>query len=149
MGLLFSLASMAPVRSIMGAVPRWVFAVYAKSTVYDSRKIPSQIIGFYFDLLKTRDFRQVLLSMQRESFTFFGHSGTAIRDVAASLNMIDKKTLIIWGKNDTMIPVANAYRGHKLIANSQLTIFDRCSHNPQYEKALEFNALVSEFLLNS
>jgi 4,5:9,10-diseco-3-hydroxy-5,9,17-trioxoandrosta-1(10),2-diene-4-oate hydrolase len=63
--------------------------------------------------------------------------------------MIDKKTLIIWGKNDTMIPVANAYRGHKLIANSRLTVFDRCSHNPQYEKASEFNALVSEFLLDS
>jgi pimeloyl-ACP methyl ester carboxylesterase len=146
MGVLFALGSMAPVRPLIAYIPQWVFAIYARSTVYDSRALPRQIIDFYFERLKTETFKRALLSMQRENFTFFGFGNKRIRTIATNIHLIKKKTLIIWGKNDTMVPLTNARRGHRCIRNSRLVVFDRCSHNPQFEKSGEFNRAVLEFL---
>jgi pimeloyl-ACP methyl ester carboxylesterase len=52
----------------------------------------------------------------------------------------------IWGKQDGLIPVTDADRFNKGIANSQLVVFDNCGHIPQFEKAADFNKQVLEFL---
>ncbi len=62
------------------------------------------------------------------------------------LGEIKKPTLIIWGKQDGLIPLIDADRFNKGIANSQLVVFDNCGHAPQFEKALDFNKQVLEFL---
>ena len=62
------------------------------------------------------------------------------------LGEIKKPTLIIWGKQDGLLPVSDAAVFNKGIANSQLVIFDNCGHVPQFEKAAEFNKTVLEFL---
>lgn len=62
------------------------------------------------------------------------------------LGEIKKPTLIIWGRQDGLIPVADAYIFNKGIAGSELVIFDECGHVPQFEKAAEFNKKVLEFL---
>lgn len=62
------------------------------------------------------------------------------------LGDIKKPTLIIWGKQDGLLPVSNAYLFNKGIANSELVIFDGCGHVPQFEKAADFNKKVLEFL---
>lgn len=62
------------------------------------------------------------------------------------LGEIKKPTLIIWGKQDGIIPVADAHTFNKGIAGSELLIFDACGHVPQFEKAAEFNKAVAEFL---
>lgn len=62
------------------------------------------------------------------------------------LGEIKKPTLIVWGKQDGLIPVADAYAFNKGIAGSELVIFDECGHVPQFEKAAEFNKKVLEFL---
>jgi pimeloyl-ACP methyl ester carboxylesterase len=62
------------------------------------------------------------------------------------LGEIKKPTLIIWGKQDGLIPVNDAYNFNKGIAGSELVVFDECGHVPQFEKAAEFNKKVLEFL---
>lgn len=62
------------------------------------------------------------------------------------LGEIKKPTLIIWGKQDGLLPVSDATVFNKGIAGSQLIIFDNCGHVPQFEKAAEFNKAVLEFL---
>jgi len=62
------------------------------------------------------------------------------------LSEIKLPTLIIWGKQDGLIPVTDADRFNKGIANSQLVVFDNCGHVPQFEKAADFNKKVLEFL---
>jgi pimeloyl-ACP methyl ester carboxylesterase len=62
------------------------------------------------------------------------------------LGEIKKPTLIIWGKQDGLIPVTDAEKFNKGIANSELVILDGCGHVPQAEKALDFNKKVLEFL---
>jgi pimeloyl-ACP methyl ester carboxylesterase len=62
------------------------------------------------------------------------------------LSEIKKPTLIIWGKQDGLLPVSDASVFNKGIAGSQLVIFDNCGHVPQFEKAAEFNKAVLDFL---
>lgn len=62
------------------------------------------------------------------------------------LGEVKKPTLIIWGKQDGLLPVSDATVFNKGIVNSQLVIFDNCGHVPQFEKAVDFNKNVLEFL---
>lgn len=62
------------------------------------------------------------------------------------LGEIKKPTLIIWGKQDGLLPVADATAFNKGITGSELVIFDQCGHVPQFEKAADFNKAVLDFL---
>jgi 2-hydroxy-6-oxonona-2,4-dienedioate hydrolase len=62
------------------------------------------------------------------------------------VNAVKQPTLIIWGKQDGLLPLADGERFKREIANSQLIVFDKCGHVPQVEKALDFNSAVLKFL---
>lgn len=62
------------------------------------------------------------------------------------LGKIKKPTLIIWGKQDGLLPVLDGEKFNKGIAGSELVIFDQCGHVPQFEKFPEFTKKVLEFL---
>ena len=62
------------------------------------------------------------------------------------LGEIKKPTLIIWGKQDGLLPVADAHTFNKGIAGSELLLFDGCGHVPQFEKSADFNKGVLAFL---
>ena len=64
------------------------------------------------------------------------------------LSSIKKPTLIIWGKQDGLLPLADAQKFKDGIAGSQLVVFDQCGHVPQVEKAADFNAAVLSFVLS-
>jgi pimeloyl-ACP methyl ester carboxylesterase len=62
------------------------------------------------------------------------------------LAQIKKPTLIIWGKQDGLLKLADGERFNREITGSQLVVFDQCGHVPQVEKAADFNAAVLKFL---
>jgi triacylglycerol lipase len=62
------------------------------------------------------------------------------------LGAIKHPTLIIWGREDGLTPLAMGQRFNKEIAGSQLFIIEKCGHVPQLEKAAEFNAGLLKFL---
>jgi pimeloyl-ACP methyl ester carboxylesterase len=66
-----------------------------------------------------------------------------IDDVVKS---IKTPTLIVWGREDGLVPLSDGERFHKDIAGSTLIVFDQCGHVPNIEKAGEFNAAVIKFL---
>lgn len=64
----------------------------------------------------------------------------------SELSKIKKPTLIIWGRQDGLIPLSEGEKFNKGIAGSSLVIFDQCGHVPQFEKFPEFTKNVLEFL---
>ncbi len=62
------------------------------------------------------------------------------------LGALKHPTLIIWGREDELTPLAMGERFKKEIANSELFIIEKCGHVPQMEKASEFNAALMKFL---
>src|ERR1041385_9076340 len=59
---------------------------------------------------------------------------------------IKQPTLIVWGRQDGLVPLSEGERFHKDIAGSTMIVFDQCAHVPNIEKAGEFNAAVIKFL---
>jgi pimeloyl-ACP methyl ester carboxylesterase len=59
---------------------------------------------------------------------------------------IKHPTLIVWGREDGLIPLSEGERFHKDITGSTMIVFDQCGHVPNIEKAGEFNAAVIKFL---
>ena len=55
-------------------------------------------------------------------------------------------TLIVWGKNDTIIPVSHAHAAHAAIPGSRLEIIDDCGHFPHVEDPERFLGVLLEFL---
>lgn len=58
-------------------------------------------------------------------------------------------TLIIWGRQDRIIPLKVGELLNRDIANSTLKIIEECGHAPQEEKPEETVALVQDFLKSS
>ncbi len=55
-------------------------------------------------------------------------------------------TLIVWGREDAIVPVSAGELYHQSIPGSRLEIFDNCGHRPEVEKPDEFIRLVQNFL---
>jgi pimeloyl-ACP methyl ester carboxylesterase len=73
--------------------------------------------------------------------------GYPIRD---RLPQIEIPVLLVWGRNDILVPVGDAERYEKLIgANAHKVIFEDTGHVPMIERPSRFNPLVSEFLAGS
>jgi 2-hydroxy-6-oxonona-2,4-dienedioate hydrolase len=62
------------------------------------------------------------------------------------LQPINRPTLILWGRDDKIIPLNFGERFHQEIANSRLRIIDNCGHMPQVECPGEFATAVLQFL---
>ena len=63
-----------------------------------------------------------------------------------AVKTIKRPTLIIWGRQDGLVPLAEGEHFNKDIAGSKLVVIDQCGHMPQIEKPAEFNAAVLKFL---
>ena len=60
---------------------------------------------------------------------------------------IKQPTLIIWGREDGLTPLAREGEQFKReMPSAQFVVFEQCGHVPQVEKAAEFNAAVLKFL---
>ena len=62
------------------------------------------------------------------------------------LERINHQILMIWGRDDRVVPLDAAFFALRRLRNSRLHIFSRCGHWAQVEKRDEFNRLVTDFL---
>jgi pimeloyl-ACP methyl ester carboxylesterase len=62
------------------------------------------------------------------------------------LDQIRVPTLVVWGKQDQLIPAASGERYASGIARARLVTFDHCGHVPGEEKTAEFLAALASFL---
>jgi pimeloyl-ACP methyl ester carboxylesterase len=59
---------------------------------------------------------------------------------------ITAPTLLVWGMNDPLSPVANADKLNAALKNSRKVLIDKAGHYPFLEHADKFNQIVLEFL---
>lgn len=113
---------------------------------YDSKKIPSHLIPTVLKIFNIPQTRKVCLQVLRSGVNLKGLKEEIWLKVLDKASSLPHKTLIVWGKNDKVVPLSQAYIGKKMIKNSQLHIFERCGHLPQVECFEEFNRIVLDFL---
>jgi 2-hydroxy-6-oxonona-2,4-dienedioate hydrolase len=59
---------------------------------------------------------------------------------------INAPTLLIWGREDELTPIAMGKAFAQDIPRSQMVIFEKCGHVPQLEKANDFRLALLKFL---
>lgn len=67
-------------------------------------------------------------------------------DFLDRLERIAVPTLLIWGRDDLMVPAADAPSYESRIADSELHIFDECGHLAMAERPVRFNRLTQSFI---
>jgi pimeloyl-ACP methyl ester carboxylesterase len=68
------------------------------------------------------------------------------RGLVKRLNRVTAPTLVVWGEDDKLIPVAYAHEYGRRVAGSRVEILQNCGHIPQIEHMETTLRLVSEFL---
>jgi pimeloyl-ACP methyl ester carboxylesterase len=54
--------------------------------------------------------------------------------------------LIVWGRQDGLVPLAYAEKWKQLIAGSRVHVIDGCGHLPSLEKPAALAEIVTSFL---
>ena len=62
------------------------------------------------------------------------------------LNHLDIPKLILWGKEDAVLPFEYGKQIHGLLPNARFEVFEKCGHVPQFEEPEKFNALMFNWL---
>ena len=62
------------------------------------------------------------------------------------LPRVANPTLIVWGREDRIVPVECGAQYRRLLPNATLTVLDRCGHVPPLEQPDAFARLVLDFL---
>ena len=67
-------------------------------------------------------------------------------EIIAKVKTITVPTLILWGRQDGVIPLKVGELLHQAIPNSKLEVIERCGHIPHEEKPVETIARIADFL---
>jgi pimeloyl-ACP methyl ester carboxylesterase len=120
------------------------------STLADMRKVMEAV--FYDTSWLTEDGLQKAFSdklAKRDSYTV--HSILANATLPAErlddrLAGIHVPTLVVWGKEDALLPIASGERYAAGIPGAKLVSFEQCGHVPPVEKTAEFLSVVEGFM---
>ena len=134
----FKLASIPVVGDVLVKfTPRALIRKSIEDVYSDKAKVNEVLVQRYFDLLLREGNRNATLDIFKQRIIF----GSSER-----IKKIKTPTLIIWGEDDQLIDVSNAYLFEKDIQNSQLVIIPKTGHVPMEENPLAFLAALKKFI---
>ena len=118
-------------------LPRVLVRMSLKPGYADPSRITDEEVDRLWHLIRAPGVRGALLDRLR---------GWIPRDPTPFLGRITAPTLLMWGQQDGMIPVANAQDYLKAIAGSRLVTMPGVGHLPQQEAPAESLPAVRDFL---
>jgi len=117
-----------------------------RKIVYDSSSLTSETLELSYRLAAQSGAKKALLATLRAGINLFGQKDKLTRQLLARLKDLKAPVLIVWGKDDRIIPVSHARIALENIPGARLELFDRCGHMPMLEYPDRFNKLVLDFL---
>jgi pimeloyl-ACP methyl ester carboxylesterase len=113
--------------SIMSYVlPKPLYRPNIEAAYGDPKRLTEAVFDRYYDLTLAPGSRKSLLARMQQ---------TVLVDPRPILPTITQPVLLLWGKKDALIPVANAQDYLKALPNATLTTFDNLGHVPHEEDA--------------
>lgn len=95
-----------------------------EKSFFDDAKISDERVAQYYRPLRTRSGQLAALRTRTQADQF---------PLEPDLGKITARTLIIWGAEDALIPLAAGRKMNSLIKNSTFVIVEKCGHVPQEE----------------
>ncbi len=106
----------------------------------DPSFVTEDLVQRYVSLSRAPGHRAVLLAIMADRN---GRGPATAEDMAA----ISVPTLVLWGRDDNLVPVEHAQKFGDTIANAKVIIYDDVGHLPQEEVASQSVADVRTFML--
>ena len=94
-----------------------------EKSFYDDKRVDAERVAYYHRPLQTRGGQLAALRARTQAF----------HPIESDLGNITAPTLIIWGAQDELIPLAAGQKMNSLIKNSKLVTLEKCGHVPQEE----------------
>ena len=126
--------------------PLWVFKRFLRRLVYDSAVITPEFARLYYDLFFQPKTIHAFAEILRAICTLRGARPGIVEPIRKGLGTIRTPTLVIWGRQDRILPSSQAFDAAARIPGARLHVFEHCGHMPNVEYPEEFNRLVLEFL---
>ena len=99
------------------------------------------------------DSSQRALAERLEADDFDGFARAVARSIAGAmvagvppLGRLTQPTLVVWGRQDRLVSLADSRRILRDVEHARLVVLDRCGHLPMLERAGEFNHRLADFL---
>lgn len=108
-----------------------------EKSFYDRSKVTDERVAYYHRFLKTRGGQLAALRARTQADDF---------PIEQDLNKISGPVLIIWGRQDALIPLEAGIKINKLIKDSKLLVFDNCGHLPQEEMPAKTVEAITTFI---
>jgi len=125
------------VRVMRWALPRAVVRMSLEPAYADKSRLSEETLTRYHDLLLAPGVRGAMITRMEQ---------LVLQDPAPLLKGLATQTLLLWGEQDTLIPVSHAQDYLKLLHNARLAIVPGVGHLPQEEAPEASLALVRAFL---
>jgi 4,5:9,10-diseco-3-hydroxy-5,9,17-trioxoandrosta-1(10),2-diene-4-oate hydrolase len=127
-------------RSRKATVSMW------RKIVYDAALITPELIDVANGIIIQPGAKKALLAALRAGIDTGGQRSSLLDPLLSKLGSLKAPTLVVWGKEDKIIPVKHTRIAAAKIAGARLEIFDKCGHMPMFEYPDRFNKLVLDFL---
>lgn len=128
---------------------RVLFQTILEMNLHHPALIPQAWMELRYRIFALPGRAKSLLPMVRTNFDLLGVRPRVFQPLVAQLPRIQAPALILWGKQDRILPVAHAEVAAQGLPQAQLHIFDPCGHHPHLEHPQRFNQLVLAFLAAS
>ncbi len=119
------------------ALPRSMVAEGLANVYADPTRIKPELVDRYFELTLREGNRRALRHRMQDLVAGEG---------AERIGQLQQPTLILWGRQDKLIPPAVGQEFQRLIKGSQLVVLDNLGHVPQEEDPVRSVAPVKVFL---
>ena len=153
--ILVASSGLGPGNSFLSSSPVWaVISFIVKNVIFKSTMMIRWFSRFaFFDHKKRPDnlaerFHHALEEKGRKE-AWLGCAKNVLhteKDFPKRISTLTVPTLLVWGKEDRIVPVRFAYEFQKALPNSSLKIFEGCGHSLPLEKAVELCEEVKNFL---
>lgn len=112
-----------------------------KNIIADQSKVTVEMIEEEFQTNNSSGAAAALIRVGR-------YIGEKLDDdvVGQKIADLNKPTLLVWGDEDKVVPLAFGRAAREILPNSRLCILEGTSHTPYYERFSEFNAAILDFL---
>jgi pimeloyl-ACP methyl ester carboxylesterase len=133
----FKIASMPVINNLLlWVTPKFLVKKSLEGVFVDKTKVNEESIDRYHDLLLREGNRKAALSIFKAGF----------KPNPEPIKTIQIPTLIIWGDQDQLINVSNAYLFNKDIMGSKLVVLQNVGHAPMEETPSKVAAAICAFL---
>ncbi len=133
-------------RRPQGKPPSWMVQWGLRLVFYDPSRVPDDLVQKLVEIDQDPESQRAYKQVLTLGVDWRGLKPSLLQEIRDAAHQIRVPTLIVWGKQDRIIPVHHAQIAHSKIPQARLHIFYQCGHTPQLEYPNEFNALVREFV---